>query len=253
MKKVLIGEMSWTEFKTAIQETDLIIIPVGVMEEHGRHNPLGTDFLIAEACAKKVGERANALVTPVMPFGYSPNVRKFAGTISLDPQLYRKVLVSYAESYVKHGAKRFLFINGHGGNNDVLNMVCGDLYDRHGCICAYTQWWETLPKLNKDWPCDDHGGYFETSMMMAVNPDIVDMSKAQASPVNGLTEEIVYHEGWSYKGAKIPIPVDLYGRQRSGNVGREPFGATGELGEKMLKAYVDYNVGLANELRKINI
>lgn len=251
MEKVLIGEMSWTEFKEAIEETDLIIIPVGVMEEHGIHNPLGTDTFIAEACAKQVGERARALVAPVMPFGYSPNIVKFAGTMSLDPQLLRKVLLSYAESYVKHGAKRFLFINGHGGNNDVLGMVCGDLYDRYGCICSHTQWWETLPQINKEWPCDDHGGYYETSMMMAVNEEIIDMSKAQAGPVNGLTSEIAYTRGWTYKGAKIPIPVDLYGQQKIGNVGRPPFGANKELGLEMMEAYVEYNVGLVQELRKI--
>jgi creatinine amidohydrolase len=96
MDKVLIEEMSWIEFRDAMKETDLVIIPVGVVEEHGCHNPLGTDVLIAEECAKLIGERAKVPVAPVMPFGYSPNVVCFPGTNSLDPELYRKVLFSYA-------------------------------------------------------------------------------------------------------------------------------------------------------------
>lgn len=253
MEKVLIEQMSWTEFQEAMKDNDLIIIPVGVTEEHGRHNPLGTDTLIAEACAKLVGERAKAPVAPVMPFGYSPNVVTFPGTNSLDPMLYRKVLISYCESYIKHGAKRFLFINGHGGNTSTLGMVAGDLYDKHNCIAFYTQWWDTLPQINKEWDCDDHGGYFETSMMMAVNEEIIDMEKAQAAPVNSMTQEITYTHGWRYKGASITMPVDLYKMQKIGNVGHEPFAANKELGEKMVETYVDYNVGLANEIRKIEL
>ena len=253
MDKVLIEEMSWTEFKDAMNETDLVIIPVGVIEEHGCHNPLGTDMYIAQACAKLVGERVKAPVAPVMPFGYSPNLVSFPGTNSLDPMLYRKVLVSYAESYVKHGAKRFLFINGHGGNTNTLAMVAGDLYDKYGCICSFNQWWEVLPQLNKEWDCADHGGYYETSMMMAVNSEIVDMNLAKSAPVNSLTNEIVYGHGWSYKGASIPISIDLYKMHKYGNVGNEPFGANKELGEKMVEVYVEFNVALANELRKIRI
>jgi len=252
MGKIMIGEMSWTEFQDVMKETDTIIIPMGVLEEHGLHNPLGTDTLIAEACAKMIGEKAQVPVAPVMPFGYTPNVTKFAGTISIDAQLMRKVMVSYAESYVKHGAKRFLFVNGHGGNNDLLSLVCADLYEKHGSICAHTQWWETLPQIS-EFKCNDHGGLFETSLMMAVNDEIVDLSKAQHSPVNGLTEKILYDYGWRYEGARLPIPVDLYGQQKIGNVGEPPFNANKELGKQMMDVYAEYNAGLINELKKITI
>lgn len=251
MEKVLIENMSWTEFKEAMKETDLVIIPVGVNEEHGCHNPLGTDTFIAEECARLVGEKVKAPVAAVMPFGYTANLVNFPGTISLDPMLYRKVLFSYAESYVKHGAKRFLFINGHGGNTNTLAMVSADLFDKYGAICSFNQWWEVLPQLNPDWNCADHGGYFETSMMMAVNEDIIDMEKAQSAPVNNLTEGIVYNHGWHYKGASIPIPIDLFKVHKFGNVGNEPFTANKELGQQMIYAYVEFNVALANELKKI--
>ncbi len=253
MEKVLIENMSWTEFKQVMEKTDLVIIPVGVIEEHGCHNPLGTDTFIAEACARLVGEGAKAPVAAVMPFGYSANVVSFPGTNSLDPMLYRKVLYSYSESYVKHGAKRFLFINGHGGNTNTLAMVCADLFDKYGVIASFNQWWEVLPQINPDWNCADHGGYFETSMMMAVNEDLIDMEKAQSAVVNNLTKEIVYNHGWHFKGASIPMPLDLFKVHKYGNVGNEPFGANKELGQQMIDAYVAFNISLANELKKIDL
>lgn len=89
MRKILIGEMSWKEFEENIKDNDLIIVPVGVLEEHGHHNPLGTDTYIAEKIAFEVGKKTKFLVAPVMPYGYTTNIRNFSGTISLDPQTYR--------------------------------------------------------------------------------------------------------------------------------------------------------------------
>ena len=253
MKKVLIEEMTWVEFEEAMKDNDLVIVPVGSTEEHGVHGPLGSDTLVAEACAKAIGEGAQVPVAGAFPFGYAAGLMGFPGTISLDPDLLRKVYFAYAESYVKHGAKRFLFINGHGGNTDVLANVAADLYEKYGCISMHTQWWNTLPELNKEWPCNDHGGYFETSMTMAVNEEIVDMSKAKSAPTNDLTTGIKSDGGWKYKGASIPLPIDLYRTQKIGNVGGEPFKANAELGKAMTAAYVEYNIALAKEMKKIKL
>lgn len=250
MKKVLIEEMSWTEFRDVMRDCDLIIIPVGVIEEHGCHNPLGTDTFIAEACARMIGARAEAPVATVLPFGYTANLVGFPGTNSLDPELYRKVLFAYAESYIKHGARRILFVNGHGGNTDVLRMVCADLFDSYGCLALSNQWWEVLPALKPEWNCADHGGYFETSMMMAVNRELVDLSKAKADAVTPLSSKIEYQHGWRYLGAPIPLPVGVRKVHKYGNVGNPPFEANEQLGQEMVESYVGFNVGLIEELRK---
>jgi creatinine amidohydrolase len=132
-------------------------------------------------------------------------------------------------------------------------MVAGDLNDKYGCICMFNQWWEVLPDINKEWDCADHGGYFETSMMMAVNPEIVSMDLAKAAPTNKLTDGIVSDHGWRYKGGVIPIPIHLNKVHPYGNVGHAPFGANAELGQKMIEVYVEFNVALVNELKKIEI
>jgi len=252
MDKILIGEMSWTDFQEKMKETDLVIMPVGVLEEHGHHNPLGIDTYIAEKAAFEVGKKTKFLVAPVMPYGYVTNVRNFSGTISLDPQTYRKLIKSYCESFIKYGVKRILFINGHGGNNDLLSMVSIDLFEEHECFCMYTTWWESLREINGGWPCDDHGGYYETSMMMAVNEDIIDMTKAKEAPKIQLTEKLKQNRGWRFNEAKINVPWDEYSLQKIGNKGNPPEGANAKLGKEMLEKYVEFNVELAEEMKKIN-
>lgn len=253
MKKTLIEEMSWAEFQEAMRESDLIVFPVGSLEEHGPHNPLGTDFLIARAAAKAVGERVGAPVTPVMPFGYAANLTCFPGTASIDLQLLRSVLTSVCESFIRHGARRFLFINGHGGNTAALRLVGLDLHEKHGAICSYTQWWNILPQIRPEWPCDDHGGYYETSLMMALDAGLVDLSRADNRPYQNLTGRIAHkHGGMTYAGATIDVPLSVDKLTPLGNFGgRNPKEADPELGRRMFEAYVDYCAGLAGELRKI--
>jgi len=262
MNKILIGEMSWTDFQEKMKETDLIIMPVGVLEEHGQHNPLGTDTYIAESAAYEVGKAANLPVAPVLPYGYQKNMGYFAGTISLDPILYRDVLKSYCESFIKCGVKRILFINGHGGNTDLLQMVSGDLFDKYGCLCMYNQWWKVLPQINKEWDCADHGGYFETSVMMAVNGKIIDMTKAKDATDMQLTEKIKYFHvrensiflhGWKFNNAEINVPTNIYNLQKIGNLGNSPEGANAKLGREMMEEYVKFNVELTEEMRKIDL
>ena len=253
MEKILTSEMSWLEFERYVKENDMIIIPVGVLEEHGHHNPLGTDTLIAEKAAYEIGKKANVAVAPVLPYGHTSNILDFPGTITLDPLLYKKLLVAYAESYIKHGIKKILFVNGHGGNTDVLQMVSRALFEKHGTFSFNNQWWEVLPQLNKDWDCADHGGYFETSLMLATNESIVDMTKAKTAPSVQLTEKIAYGHGWSFKNAKINVPSNLYNMQKIGNVGNPPQDATVELGNMMLDEYVKFNVELLEEMKKVKL
>ena len=253
MQSMSIGHMSWTEYREYAEHNDMIIIPLGVTEEHGPHNPLGTDYFAAEAAAKLIGEKTGVAVAPMLPFGVSPGVMGFPGSITIDPMLYQKIIMAYCESYIRTGIKRILFINGHGGNDDVLSLVCQNLYCLHKVVAIHNEWWEILPDLDKEMSCADHGGYFETSLMLAVKPEAVDMSKAMDCPsVSELTSGITYAKGWRFKDARINVPVTLDIVQKVGNAGLSPLKANAGLGEEMMKKYVDYNVELIAEMKKIN-
>ena len=246
----MIAEMSWTEFHDVMATNDLVVIPVGSIEQHGPHNPLGTDMLIARETAKAIGAKAGAPVAPVMPIGNARNLIGFPGTATIDPELLRQVMVQLCEAYIRHGARRFLFINGHGGNTSTLKNVAADLYAKHGVISTQTEWWITLPKIS-EYPCNDHGGKFETSMVMAIDAGLVNMKKARTVPRKNLTPELAFANGLEFRGVRLPCNVPLDRLTPLGNYGAPAEEADAKMGRIMFDIYVDYCVGLAEELRKI--
>jgi len=251
---VLINALSWTEFEVRMLENDEILLPAGMLEQHGRHNPLGTDIFIAEECARRIGERTGALVAPAFPYGCGPEGRGYPGQVSLSPFLLRKIWRGYCDAYARHGAKRFLFINGHAGNAAALRMVANDLYRAHDALCAVTEWWTTVPHINPELECMDHGGLYETSCVMAVNESIVHIGQAQpAAPDVQLGGGISYGLLAKYKDISLFLPADDYRLMKPGNLGLPPADANPELGRRVLDAYVDFNVGLLTEMRRVNL
>jgi creatinine amidohydrolase len=250
----MVAELSWTEFEERMRANDVIILAAGMTEQHGRHNPLGVDTFIAQWCARQVAERTGALAAPVFPYGYGPEGARFPGQVTLSQGLLRKIWAGYVGCYARHGAKRFLIINGHGGNSGVLRVAAGDMFREHGALGAVTEWWSTVPRLCPELSCADHGGLHETSCMLAINESLVDMAAARpARPDVRLTENITIGILAKYKGLSITIPTDDYHMLQPGNLGISPEGANARLGRRVLDTYVDYCVGLVGELRGINI
>ena len=248
MHTVLVENMSWPEFEEAMQGSDLVIVPVGSTEQHGFHNPLGTDTKIAYHCASMIGAKAEAPVLPAIPFGHAEGIKGFPGTLTLDTMLMRDFLFAYAENYVKHGARRFLFVRGHGGNKDAIELAMEDLHQAYGCVSFANEWWTTLPHLNEEWPCDDHGGHFETSMMMAVDESIIEKDQMQWMETIKLTENL---ERGSFRGVKISLPIPLEQINYMGNTGNPPMTASKSLGQEMMETYVDFNVRLVAAMREL--
>ncbi|MDR1428661.1 MAG: creatininase family protein [Spirochaetaceae bacterium] len=256
MKKrtALAAELSWTEFEEKMKEHDLIIIPIGMLESHGTHNPLGVDTIIAEYLANKIAERAGALASPVFPYGYGPEGRRFPGQVSLDPQLLRKIWYAYGASYARHGGRRFMFINGHGGNSGILRMTASDLWRDYGVLCSISEWWVLVPQIAKELDCADHGGLYETSCVLAIRPDLVAMDQARPPvPDAYLSRDIHSGHAVTYKDLPVFAAVDDYSMGRAGNLGNPPEKASAELGKKVLEVYIDYHAGLAGEMRKVEL
>ena len=253
MKTVYIEKMSWAEFQEMMKEEDTLIIPLGVMEEHGPHNPLACDTWIGEYCAGLLAERTRTPVAPILPYGFAHNVQKFPGSTSVEPELYREVLYAYCASFIRWGVKRILFINGHGGNTPVLDWVCQDLYRDFGTLCFYNDWWTIIPQIAPEYDCQDHGGYYETSMLMAARPDLPRMELAKEAGECRISPGIHKFYVWTFENASIGINCDVTKFNPYGNVGNAPFGASKELGDKLTELYVNYNVDLLAEIKKIPI
>lgn len=162
-------ENTWKEIQDS--SVDTAILPFGAVEQHGHHLPLGTDWLIAEATSKLLGEQLDAYVLPAMPFGCSREHLAFPGTITLRPSTLAAVLEDLVESLRHHGVRNLVVVSSHGGNW-ILKPTLRELNFRY-------------PELNLIWaggpipdegdpvPEDIHAGRGETSTMLHLRPDLV--------------------------------------------------------------------------------
>lgn len=113
MQPKRLQHMTWEEFKTEVEQDQVVILPFGSVEQHGQHLPLGTDSLVAISLAEAAAAHTGAIVAPPLWFGWSPHHMVLPGTITVRPEVLIEVAYDIVESLAKHGCKRFLMINGH--------------------------------------------------------------------------------------------------------------------------------------------
>ncbi len=139
---------TWTQVRDYFKEHDLVIIGVGSTECHGRHNPLGTDTMAPDKILELLEQRDGTyLVAPTLPYGATDDLVGYPGTVSLGVQGLYDVLSSITRQLRAYGARRFVFLNGHGGNVKSLSMASMDLNDA-GCLAAVVNWWRVAPQLD---------------------------------------------------------------------------------------------------------
>lgn len=126
---MLLENMAYTEVETYLNEKDTILVPVGSVEQHSPYGLIGTDFIVAEAIARTVGDNLNLMVAPTVCYGVSPHHMAFKGTVALSPSTLIIVVEDIVRSLVAHGFRRILFINGHGGNIVPLQTAFRQLKD----------------------------------------------------------------------------------------------------------------------------
>ena len=180
--RLLLQEITRTEARARAAET-LLVWPVGALEQHGPHLPVGTDYLTVEALARraaaKAADRIPVLVAPTLPFGSSHHHIPFGGTMSLGTEGYYRVAYDLVESLIVSGFRKIFIVNGHGGNSELLQLVARDLALKHpASVAAASYWtvaWEALVALDAHEPgrLPGHAGFFETSLMMALHPDLI--------------------------------------------------------------------------------
>jgi creatinine amidohydrolase len=182
MKKVLMSEMNWFEYKKALEETDTVIIPIGSTEILGTHTPLGTDHLLASELSRRLGEMTNCVIAPTIPVGDALELSYWVGTLSTRTSVLRDFYGDICNSLVSHGFKRIFFFNNHLMNMPAVAEVGRELR-RKGIMVAQVDWWRVAFLVSDDLIESKilpkgHGGEVTTSAIMAVRPELVDLSKA---------------------------------------------------------------------------
>lgn len=209
---------AWPDIAEAAADPALLlVVPLGSCEQHGPHLPLDVDAVVAQAVARQAcADLPRTALAPALPYGASGEHEGFAGTLSLGTTALTIALLELGRSAARW-AGRVLFVNGHGGNVDALVAATQHLR-QEGCDAA---WWAC------DVPGGDaHAGRAETSLLLALRPDAVQLERA--SP-----------------GCTTPLPELLPALRRGGvaavspsGVLGDPTGATGDEGEALFAGLV---------------
>lgn len=176
-------EAIWTTmaaFREAVRETDLAILPVGSLEAHGEHLPLGSDILAPVRLAERVAEllEDRVIVYPPVPYGHSWELAVYPGTVNVPDDVFRAYVAAVGISIAESGVRRLAIFNGHGGNVGALRGAAEAIAE-HGAEVAVWSWWlDFAPEIRAICQGQGHAGEDETSVLLAIDERRVDMSRA---------------------------------------------------------------------------
>ena len=145
----LLENLSYPEVEEYLKKKDIILVPTGSVEQHSPYVLIGTDFITAEAVARKVAEAMRILVAPTVNYGVSPHHMAFRGTVSLTPDTMILMISDIIESLVSHGFRRIVFINGHGGNISSIKIAMERLKARMIKGCFQVISWYEMKEVQK--------------------------------------------------------------------------------------------------------
>ncbi len=220
---------------------DKAVLAVGSIESHGEHLPHGTDTLVASHLAEAVAERVEGLlVLPTLPIGMSAHYSMFPIAVTLSTETLMRVLREIIASLLDHGITKLLIVNGHDGNIPAIEAATREFRTEHPemRIAVLEAWWVTAGELVPEgtfevWEGLGHGGEGETSMMLAVAPELVDMERAR-----GVVPDLPVHVQVKWRFDEL-TPYAVTG---------DPTKATAEKGMLMRDALVDLLVGFVEEM-----
>ena len=177
MKTMLWQEMAAHELVAAVRATGgVCLVPIGCLEKHAEHLPIGTDVLAAEAIAQGAARLEPAVVFPAQHLAVTNELKSFAGVIATPTHLLIQVWENLLDEIARNGFKKIVLVNFHGGNRFLLGQLIIDLMDRPRDYVVY--WPRRLedPELSKklmESDYESHAGELETSLIMHLRPELV--------------------------------------------------------------------------------
>jgi creatinine amidohydrolase len=232
--------------------THIAVLPVGAVEQHGPHGPLGTDGFIAREIAQGVAARLDALCLPPIWFGISPHHMHFAGSLTVTPRVFSAYLEDILESLVAQNFDTILALNGHGGNTGAISNALVATRSRHpNLFLAQSSVWLALMDVYESLPPEvkqdswrtmiSHGGLFETSVVMAVEEGAVRLDRTQEVSNAGFVQ------------ASDPVMTFTANVEELSSLGfgGDPRNASAELGRHFIKLSVDAIVSKYESARRL--
>ena len=232
LAEISLKDVRTTNFQAAV-------LTFGATEPHNLHLPYGTDnfqveSVMARACALAWEKGARVALLPNIPFGAEQNLFAFPLSIHLEQELLNQIVESVAKSLERHGIMKLVVVNGHGGND--FKACLRTLLPRTKVYCTLINWYQSAADAAKEIfeNPGDHADEMETSVMLKLRPDLVDLSSADAG-----TMRISRFEGARNGWAWSPRPFD---RLTTNSGAGDPRKGTAEKGRRYLQV-VEERIG----------
>lgn len=245
-----LGELTTVEAATAVTASPVVLVPSGAFEQHGSGLPLATDTVRAESVAELVAAElgGKAVVGPSIPVGVSPHHLAFAGTLTLSTRTFAAVVTEYVDGLYRHGWRKILVVNGHGGNGPALGAVAQDLLTSHPDLEFA---WSPLTSLATDVVAEmdvsevhGHSGEAETAQLLHLAPHLVHKDRLTPGATSLTDMDALARLARRSGGPKLALRYD----QLSGTgVLGDPTRATTEDGKEIVDTIVERLVAFVTD------
>lgn len=249
---VFLGEMTNPELEAFLREHDSVIVPVGSTEQHGPHAPLLTDALVPTEVARRVAPRIGALVAPPVNYSLSYPHVGFTGVVHLRISTFTTLIEDLCASLATVGFQRIVFLNGHYDNTYAIAYACASAAERMpaGTQAFPINYWDGMTPTEASEFFDPstglHANRGETSAILAIDPDLVDMDAANAEmpPFPPVSNPAPVHTAFFFSA-----PGSVHRATHTGTWGdaRE---ATAEFGARYLDVVVESTVRLLDDIER---
>jgi creatinine amidohydrolase len=241
IESVYLEHLTWMEAEKVFKEYDVVVIPLGARtKEHGPHLPLNNDWIMAEYLTSRVAEQVHAIIVPTLQYGYYPSFTEYPGSVTLGLDTSKQLVKDLCISLSRYGVKKFYVLNTGISTNKALAPAKKEL-EAEGITLWYTDL--NAAEAGTEHLLEQEGGTHadesETSMMLYIKPEIVDMRKAAKDyhPLDGrgLTRNP------ENKNAGVYSATGIYG---------DPSLASVEKGKAIVESLVQYIVEDIKKLEK---
>ena len=236
---MILENITMEDFKRHLKKTKTVIFPFGTVEEHGRHLPLNTDTLIVYEILKRLIKKRKVVLAPPVYYGVCTSTNQHPGTISISAETLRRLTLDLVKNAYNKGLRNFILISGHGGGlhmyaiKEVAEILIEELKGaKIAVISPYDILRKELSELAET-PNDSHAGEIETSLVLALAPELVKGRSKEEYP-------------------KMPKPFVVRNKLRywRGGVWGNPGKASREKGEKAIRLIINKVVEVIEMIEK---
>ncbi|MBP6704626.1 MAG: creatininase family protein [Vicinamibacteria bacterium] len=222
-----LAKINWMEFREVVPaRVDTVLLPLGTMEAHGV-TANGADILAPVAIANDLAARVNAMVAPVIPYGFTGGLDAYPGSFTIPEDVYRAYVKATLQGLARNKFKNIILVNGHGGGQTaVLNALAQEVGRETRTRILVINWWSYCADITLEVFGEDggHAGENENAFMMAIDPALVHKERyspemATANPPAGTWSAYpnpssigLYKEGQGYPKFDLPKARVYYAR-----------------------------------------